>query len=537
MTSRNCLACLLEQLGASATSAESISTFEVSGHVSSENMDGIKLAVSQFADAPPGWSVTVRDADYEESSIGVLDAGTWTFVIAKPTGGRLFFATSDGFISSLDDTAIAFANEICVIGDFSAFHTRRFVIRPWSGDLQCSVPSAAADDSDSVDPRRGIVRDLTGLVVPADPARWLLQGEPGEGDVWRRWCDQASKRLAVLFVSEIWNDGELKISVHGARKLTLPFGDYAKGSDAYTSFCSAATWLLVRQDAEARHEVLIRRLANHISESQQARGETWLSLAPHVIDDALEGARLDHRAYVRSKSAETVKAMAELRKAVGEDVSRITERIQRLAAGFAVGLAALAIGLGVRLTSISTQRNASASTAVIFCLIVLGLTWASFLLQRQVSARSLLNDLRHMRSWHRQVHIVLNRVDYNQLALRPVLSAVRLYKKTAQHTLLGMKIASLVFIIAFIAAPVLHTLETSEQKATPTRKSLGDEGSADANSIQTQQTPPADKPLEKVPEADSHIGETPSVEPQLNSDAASPETLHTVDELAEKSNE
>lgn len=112
----------------------------------------------------------------------------------------------------------------------------------------------------------------------------------------------------MLFVSEIWNDGELKISVHGARKLTLPFGDYAKGSDAYTSLCSAATWLLVRQDAEARHEVLIRRLANHISESQQARGETWLSVAPHIIDDALEGARLDHRAYVRSKSTETVKA-------------------------------------------------------------------------------------------------------------------------------------------------------------------------------------------------------------------------------------
>ena len=100
-----------------------------------------------------------------------------------------------------------------------------------------------------------------------------------------------------------------------------------------------------------------------------------------------------------------------------------------------------------------------------------------------------------------------------------------------------MKIASLVFIIAFIAAPVLHTLETSEQKATPTRRALGGEGPADANSIQTQQTPPAEKPLEKVPEADSHIVETPSVEPQLNSDAASPETLHTVDEPAEKSNE
>jgi hypothetical protein len=40
------------------------------------------------------------------------------------------------------------------------------------------------NNSDAIDPRKGVVRDLTGTTVPADPYRWILIGDDGSGEPW-----------------------------------------------------------------------------------------------------------------------------------------------------------------------------------------------------------------------------------------------------------------------------------------------------------------------------------------------------------------
>jgi hypothetical protein len=148
--------------------------------------------------------------------------------------------------------------------------------------------------------------------------------------------------------------------------------------------------------------------------------------------------------------------MADLRKAVGEDVSRIVDRVHRLSTGFVIGLAALATGLGVRLTLLSSQKNTWAVAGIIFCFVLLAITWASIIIQRHVSSKSLVNELLNMRRWHKNIHIALTRSDYRELALHPVLDAIRLYKKTAKITIKGMIAASFIFIALFVVAPFFH---------------------------------------------------------------------------------
>lgn len=461
MNSKKCLASLIDALGEHASIRETIEQLDISGHVSLETSDAFKLAFDDFCNQKSeGWSISIRDGEFSELSKDAVANQDITLLIKKPVGGRVFFASLKGFSSALNDKSLVLSSELLVLGSFTGFKTKGFSILPWNGEPLPSLPHSEPN-LDAIDPRKGIVRDLTGNIVPADPYRWILSGEDGSGEPWDIWKAQATRNLATLLVSDVWKEDTTKISLHGSRKRIFSLGEKCQDDSAYAQICQAAEWLLVKQDTEARHEVLIRRLSVVVREANSNGDPDWLAVLPDSLQEALDGARLDHRAYVRSKSAETVKAMADLRKAVGEDISRIVERVHRLSTGFVVGLAALATGLGVRLTLLASQKNTWPLAGIIFCIIVLAIIWASITLQRHVSTKSLVNELRNMRRWHKNVHTALTRSDYRGLALHPVLDAVRLYKKTAKFTNKGMIVASVIFFTSFAVIPFFHSHENT----------------------------------------------------------------------------
>lgn len=453
MNSKKCLGSLIDSLGSPVNIRETVERIDIFGHVSSENISKVQAVINEFSQMESeGWAISLYDGESSEVSLDSIKDEGITFIVLKPSVGRLFFASSAGFNSSLDEELLTRASEILVLDSFVGFKTQSFRVLPWDGELLASLPPTEPN-SDAIDPRKGVVRDLTGQAVPADPYRWILVGAEGSGETWNAWKNKATKNLATLLVSDVWKEDSLKVSLNGSRKRTFILGDICIEKNAYAQICQAAEWLLVRQDIEARHEVLVRRLAAIVRAPDTGTEVTWLSVLPSILKEALDGARLDHRAYVRSKSADTVKAMAELRKAVGDDVSRIIDRVHRLSTSFVVGLAALATGLGVRLTLLTAKKNNWSTAGTLFCIVVLAITWASIILQRHISSKSLANELRHMRRWHKNVHIALTRSDYKDLALRPILDAVKLYKKTAQFTKHGMWIASFIFLALFIATP------------------------------------------------------------------------------------
>ncbi|EPN4464827.1 hypothetical protein V6X58_12940 [Pseudomonas aeruginosa] len=457
MNSKKCLASLIDALGGHANIRETIGQIDISGHVSSEKSDDFKQAFEDFSGKKyEDWSISIRDGEFSEISTDAVANEDVTLVIKKPVGGRIFFASLAGFSAALEDKALTLASEILVLSSFDGFKTKGFSVLPWDGEPLPGLP-CLEPNSDAIDPRKGVVRDLTGNTVPADPYRWILVGHDGGGEPWNIWKTLATKNLATLLVSDVWKEDTTKVSINGARKRTFLLGEKCHDSNAYAKICQAADWILVKQDTEARHEVLVRRLSAIVRDSDTNGVPEWLTVLPESLQEALDGARLDHRAYVRSKSAETVKAMADLRKAVGEDVSRIVERIHRLSSGFVIGLAALATGLGVRLTLLTSQKNTWAVAGIIFCCVVLAITWASIILQHHVSSKSLVNELRNMKRWHKNIHIALTRSDYRELALHPVLDAIRLYKKTAKSTINGMIVSSLIFIALFVITPFFYS--------------------------------------------------------------------------------
>jgi len=468
MNSKKCLGYLTEIFSGEYSFSETLDQFSVSGTVANFKANALE-AIKQEINNSDGWQLTIRDGEYSEISIEDSPGSEVNISVSKPVEGSAYFLTAKGFKAALQDNSLEAFYEIRVLDEVNGFNTRRFRVLPWTGEalpIKCTRPR----DHNDIDPRRALVRDLTGSVVPKDPYMWMLLGEPGSGDIWETWKSLASQRLSCLLTSEIWKeDGRTKVSLNGARRrtFTLEANPEEISPNWYPKLCEAVEWMLVHHDTEARHEVLIRRLATLAPDNEHS-SPSWPNIIGHIILEALDGARLDHRAYVRSKSAESVKAMADLRKVIGEDISKIIEKAHRLSGGFIAGVAALAAGLGIRLIMF-TGREVSTVLSLVFCFIFLAVIWSGLLLQRRVSSKSLVNDLRHMRKWHRNTHLALSRADYAELALGPVLDAVKLYKQTLRWTHTGMVIGSLVFLIAVAALPeIITALTTAAPPTKPT---------------------------------------------------------------------
>lgn len=462
MNSKRCLEFLIDIIGDNNSIRETLGKLQLSGTITAEQARSL-IAAKKDVDSFDGWQITLRDGEYGELNIDGASDTEVNISVSKPSKGSAFFFTAKGFKTALQAENMESLREIRILSKFESFETRRLQILPWTGEI-LSPKCAPEPSHNEIDPRRALVRDLTGSVVPKNPYIWMLFGKPGAGDIWDSWMTIALQNLSCLLASEIWEEkGGQMVSLNGARRRTFNLtANLTKlSTNQYLKICEAVEWMLVHHDAEARHEVLIRRLATLAPESEHSN-PPWPNVVVNIIHEALDGARLDHRAYVRSKSAESVKAMADLRKVIGDDISKIIEKAHRLSGGFITGVAALAAGLGIRLIMF-TGKEVSPLLSLAFCLILLAVIWSGLLLQRRVSTKSLINDLRHMRKWHRNTHLALSRADYAELALRPVLDAVKLYKQTLRWTHIGMLIGSTVFIITVAVLPEIIATLTIEQ--------------------------------------------------------------------------
>ncbi len=187
MNSKKCLESLIDGLGNHANIRETIGQLDISGRVPPEQSDSFKLAYDDFLkEMSDEWSVSIRDGEFSEISIDFITNEDVTLVVKKPVGGRVFFATLAGFSSALDDQSLTLSRELLVLGSFTEFKTRGFSVLPWDG-IPLSGLTYLDPSPDAIDPRKGIVRDLTGTTVPADPYRWILLGDKGSGEPWEVW--------------------------------------------------------------------------------------------------------------------------------------------------------------------------------------------------------------------------------------------------------------------------------------------------------------------------------------------------------------
>jgi len=360
------------------------------------------------------------------------DAGL-TIRAAKPgvPDGVEALLTKVGFETALQRSDLAARVWVHDLRD--SFETLSHRFSPWGDDAQFrpgDVPSS---------PRK-VTRVLNNSRFPDDLGRWLLR-QPGTEIVgggalpWRRLAiDQLCRALA----DEIEPEGTLLFRgppVTRFKPEPISFLEEPVLHDVQR----AASWVFENdRELENRHILLAAEVARATT-----RGGTLLELA-QVTGPALEGARIAYNFGVTQQSRDTLKALADLRRAVGDETVKMAEATRGLAAAIA---GAIFVGIGIvvaRLTipQSSTWVPTAAKILALILLLYIGtVIWSGF------QHFSLQETLRT--EWRTRLYRFLDENEYRRMVTVPVAKAKSAFKLVA---IAGAAITVLLVIAVLIIA-------------------------------------------------------------------------------------
>lgn len=419
----------------SGTLNETAEALVASGRLAS--LDQLQELISLAANAAKyNVLLTVKDGlnetfDIANSSEELILGQEVRIRVSKGIGSLIRFFTFEGFCNGLTSPDVArCAKRILIAEEFAPFRSLSCDVQPWDEEAnRLDVPVGAISVAD-IDPRK-IVRDLTGNSLPPLIDFWLLAHRPEAGSrIFDAWVDASAIALIGLPAAEIWPDGsECKVTLAGPRKRTLRFNAKAiKPRSIHAALTDAVRWVCdVPREAEVRHTLLVKRLATE----WPADDPPWEEGLPRVLGVALDGAKADYKAHLHEKTAETLKALGDLRKALNEETAKVVERTQGLTAALFRDLA-LAIGaISVRMLALAGNGKDLSGTRYVVLAMAIWMI-VSLLLSLKTNRRFLRLQSRMRASWHRRIHAVLSSRDFNALARRPLKEATKAYRDTAQ---------------------------------------------------------------------------------------------------------
>jgi hypothetical protein len=213
-----------------------------------------------------------------------------------------------------------------------------------------------------------LVRDVTNVkVIPTNVSTWLIDQNGHDAMLHPFFGGVATRRLSLCLPSVI--EGvplELSIRIQGRSKMQAVVEEMGSGiwSDAglYAVANETCTWLYSdKREADNKHTLLVAELARSWPE-----GAGWGAGLAQCLEDALASAQMAYRLHLQEKGVDALKLMAELRKAVADDVKSVASQTSALSAALwrdaAVALGAVAL------------RNAGTVSDVITCLVALYLS-------------------------------------------------------------------------------------------------------------------------------------------------------------------
>ena len=198
-----------------------------------------------------------------------------------------------------------------------ATYAARF--QPWTSE----AVAVFAPSEQLTDPR-SLTKDFTGAnAVPADIRPWLARAKPHRlGTSFDGWRKSALRRLMAALSDQVTLDqGNPKYHFNGPPTRHIALTDDELEALA-PAIIAGTEWIFgAGLDTETRHLLFANEWTRSYQNSHDADFDKR----------TLESAQAAYKAYVNSSSRETLKALAELRKAVIDETQKISQRAQDLA--------------------------------------------------------------------------------------------------------------------------------------------------------------------------------------------------------------
>ncbi|WP_114835623.1 hypothetical protein U0027_04495 [Agrobacterium tumefaciens] len=369
-----------------------------------------------LADACLGlqWTFAISDSQNTHWTVEELEDAFSPFriVITKPSlEGILMVVSLQGFKDLLHD-AVKLPSRWWVAGLSSPIRTWSLSFLPWERDEPPPVQIKTKNP-------RFFVREYgADRKVPDEVGMWLLRnpdGDRGVADSYRKaWSRAATESLLRCLPNEIDAENDV-LRFRGPPRVALSAPSHEELESftlevAFDDLQHALSWVFENErDAETRHALLSAEIA---------RSGIGPGVATDVVRQdiklALEGARIAFEMSLASVGADTLKALGDLRKAVTEETSKVTEATRQTITAVS---GALAVGLGLVAAKLTSTTNillidALMLVAVSYVAMVIYSGWQFVRMQRKAR-----------REWQPRLYRYLPDREYQRLVKDPTAMA------------------------------------------------------------------------------------------------------------------
>lgn len=411
------------------TASEDPGHLRIAGSLSRDALSGWQALV----DEQPAW-LTVECTDEAQDRVDPREARAGERVrlsirFNSPQGSAHLF-TREGWRSFLyDDTAVSSVTVVRLAFIDTSFATKAFAVEPWLDAPETSVAQEAKADAG---PRRQVRCQSPNLMAPTRIEPWVLvrpivSAEPA----LMIWSDVATEMIARSLPNELYTDGgSARVSLSGQPPRRLDFGNIETNKIPFDVAQEAATWVYLEgADVEVRHTFLSAELAR-----EWTPGASFSAGLASRLRAALDSARLVYKAHLRSGSKDTLKALAELRKSLGDEVQKLLQQARDLSSGVWRDVA-VAIGvMAVRFAIDNTKAGTTTSGFAWIYLMVAIYISVSYAITITTNCRFLGIIEESRKAWRPKLYAFLDDEDYRTLADKPLSDALAAYRKTQSRT-------------------------------------------------------------------------------------------------------
>ncbi|VVQ32174.1 hypothetical protein PS943_02747 [Pseudomonas fluorescens] len=346
-------------------------------------------------------------------------------IIKRNNSDFYVFFSEAGFASSLNSTKIQNKSRIYINAKFEEFSSKWCEFKQWNGHYPQSTPSQK-----TTDPRK-FIKDSSGGALIEHLEFWITQHQPLiSSSTFETWLNTSLGKASLIFCSEIWKEPDaLKLVFSGAQNLEITYDPRKDNSFLIADnkkISEIANWVLeVEREIEIRQSLLTSRIANE----QTRPKETWPSLIKRTFPKVLENTKNDYKAHLHSKSSETLKVIADIRKSIAEESAKIIERTHALSS---VLFRDIAIAFGtISIKFLAAKNKDDFKTELMFLLLFTACWLAASLYMTTSTNRLYILSLAKSRYfWSRKVNQSIPISEFKELSERPFRDAVNAYDKT-----------------------------------------------------------------------------------------------------------
>lgn len=349
--------------------------------------------------------------------------------LSPPTTPHFF--TPEGWRIFLYSDATSTARVVKLAFIESGFETRAFKVEVWD---EAPVNLICPDQIHRVDnyPRRQVRSHSPEIMAPLTIEPWIIAGQmPENGVAFSIWKEVAAFMIAKSLPNELFKDSSiLKVVISGQPVRRLDFGAFTSNNIPFVNLQLVASWIYLEgEDVEVRHTFLSGELAREWSPEV-----SFCEGLSSKLASALDSARLIYKAHLRTRSKDTLKALADLRKTLADEVQKLLQQSKDLSSAVWRDVA-IAIGvLVIRFATDSAKVNEMNSSFAKIYLALAAYIAISYAITVATNNNFLSIVEESRKTWRNKLYAFLDDDDYQVLAEKPLKEAVTAYKMTQKRT-------------------------------------------------------------------------------------------------------